>query len=72
MNVVERIADLRATLDDARANGQRVGFVPTMGFLHEGHASLMLLEHPLSHVHVRRFRRHPHAVPVLVELKPPH
>jgi len=41
MNVVERIADLRATLDDARANGKRVGFVPTMGFLHEGHASLM-------------------------------
>ena len=39
--VVERVADLRAILDAARGKGQRVGFVPTMGFLHEGHASLM-------------------------------
>jgi pantoate--beta-alanine ligase len=39
--IVERIADLRAILDEARTHGKRVGFVPTMGFLHEGHASLM-------------------------------
>ena len=38
---VDRIADLRAACDDARAANQRVAVVPTMGFLHEGHRSLM-------------------------------
>jgi pantoate--beta-alanine ligase len=35
------IADTQRALDKEREAGRTVGFVPTMGFLHEGHASLM-------------------------------
>ncbi len=41
MRTVETIAALRAALDAERAKGRTVGLVATMGYLHEGHTSLM-------------------------------
>lgn len=39
--IIETINELRNYLEEHRKIGKTIGFVPTMGFLHEGHLSLI-------------------------------
>ncbi|WP_374722492.1 pantoate--beta-alanine ligase [Peribacillus tepidiphilus] len=41
MNIITSAKEMQSLVSELRANGKSIGFVPTMGYLHEGHQRLL-------------------------------
>lgn len=50
MELITKVKDMQARSEALRQAGKRIGFVPTMGYFHEGHLALMRKARKLSDV----------------------
>jgi pantoate--beta-alanine ligase len=50
MRIIDNVKLMQQTSEGLRNEGKRIGFVPTMGYLHEGHLSLVRKARELSDV----------------------
>jgi pantoate--beta-alanine ligase len=47
MKIIKKVKEMQACADQARLENKKIAFVPTMGYLHEGHLSLIRIAREL-------------------------